>query len=526
MISGNMMTQTQIERRTLLATVLASSMAFIDSSALNVALDAIQKNFNVAGAQLVWVINAYLLMLAALILFSGSLGDHYGRKRIFQIGIVVFAGASVVCGVAPTIELLTAARVVQGIGGALMIPGSLAILSATYSPERRGQAIGLWSLFSTVTTVAGPVVGGALASAGLWRVIFLINIPLAIVSLIALRGVPESNNPEQASQPLDFPGAFFITAGLALFTFGAIELGRSGEQTGVSPQIALLCVISGVAAFILFLVIESRSKHPMLDLKLFRSRNFSGANLMTAFLYGALSGALLFLPLNLIQIQRYSETNAGVATLPVSILLAVMSPLMGRFLGRIGARLPMTLGTLIVGLAFFLFSLTGLTAGEADYWTTFFPGILCIGIGMGLVVTPLTTTVMSALPSEYSGTASGVNNAVTRSAQVLTIAVFSIIAINVFTASMNARTASLNLPNDARAALTIEAQKLGNAQPPQGLDGAAQTEVTQAIRLSFVEMFQQMMRVAAVFCVISAVVSALTIRNVKIDANPVAEGGL
>src|SRR5262245_5184045 len=363
-------------RWVLVATITASSMAFIDGAALNVALDALQRDLRATGVDLIWIINGYLLFLASLILLGGSLGDHYGRKRIFRIGIVLFSSASFVCGISPNTTILIAARMVQGVGGALMVPGSLAIISASFGPDERGKAIGTWSSFATITTLVAPALGGFLAGAGLWRAVFFINIPLALLSLYALTKVPETRD-EASPRRLDYPGTVLIALGLAGLTYGTIGLAQSNGASAFDP-IPLTAVIGGIAAILGFVWVEARSDHPMVPLTLFKQRTFLGTNLDTIFLYGALSGTTLFLPLNLIQVQGYSADLAGLTLLPLLLLLASLSPIMGRLLPRTGPRLPMVLGPVLVGTAFILLSLPGLTNGPADYWTTYFPAIILL----------------------------------------------------------------------------------------------------------------------------------------------------
>src|SRR6185437_5968985 len=314
--------RTAVEIWTLVATILASSMAFIDSSALNVVLSNLQRDLNASGAELLWIVNAYLLMLAAIILTGGALGDRYGRNRVFGIGIAIFAAASLACGLSPTIGILLAMRVIQGIGGALMVPGSLAIIAANFRASRRGMAIGTWSSFSTLTTMAGPAIGGVFASLGVWRLVFFINVPLALVALFALTHVPETRD-EEATGRFDIWGTLLIVLGLFGVSYGAIGLGNGSGAQGVNP-LDVVALVGGIAALVGFVVVEMRISHPMMPLSIFRSRTFAGTNAMCVFLYGALSGALFFLPLNLIQIQGYNPALAGLATLPFSILLAAL----------------------------------------------------------------------------------------------------------------------------------------------------------------------------------------------------------
>jgi EmrB/QacA subfamily drug resistance transporter len=487
-----------IETWTLIATILASSMAFIDSSALNVVLSNLQHDLGADGAQLLWIVNAYLLMLAALILTGGALGDRYGRNRIFGMGIVIFATASLACGLSPTIDILLGARVIQGIGGALMVPGSLAIISANFRASRRGMAIGTWSSFSTLTTMAGPAIGGVFASLGVWRLVFFINLPLAVVALFALMHVPETHD-ETVTGHFDLMGTQLVVLGLFGITYGAIGLGNHADDA-----LAALALPLGVLSLALFVVVEMRSAHPMMPLALFRSRAFAGTNAMCVFLYGALSGTLFFFPLNLIQIQGYNPAFAGLASLPFSILLAALSPVMGRMTDRFGARLLLTIGPAIVAVGFALLALPGITIGPIAYWWTYFPAILVIGLGMGITVAPLTTTVMGSVSSQHSGVASGINNAVTRSAQVLALAILGAVAIFTFTNTLQARAATLPLSPEQRATLVADAGKLGATTPPPGLSAKAVAQVHTAVQESFVGTFRLLTLIGSAMALASA----------------------
>jgi EmrB/QacA subfamily drug resistance transporter len=492
----------------LISTILTSSMAYIDSSALGVALDALQKDLQALGADLLWIVNGYTLMLASLILIGGSLGDRFGRKRVLGIGVVLFSLASCVCGLAPNTTVLIVARVVQGIGGALLVPGSLAIISAMFSDADRGKSIGTWASVTTLATLAGPVFGGWLASNGLWRWLFFINIPLALVSLYGLTQFPESKD-ESATGRLDIPGALLVTIGLASLTYGAIEFGQRGSpDLIVDPLIALVVAVITLIAFV---IVESRSANPMLKLSLFKSRTFSGTNLMTLFLYAGLAASLFFLPLNLIQVQGYDPTLAGFSSIPTILLLSLLSPYMGRVVDRYGPRIPLTIGPIIAGVGFFLLSLPGITDGPSAYFVNYLPGILAIGIGMGITVTPLTTAVMGAVSSGQSGIASGINNAVARSAQVLAVAILGAIALLSFSNVLRTRTIDLPLTAENRQTLDAEAANFGNTKPPDSLDENTRVQVTQAIRQSFVHAFRQITIVAAVLAWISAVVSFILV---------------
>ncbi|NDJ77589.1 MAG: MFS transporter [Chloroflexi bacterium] len=499
-------------RWTLFSTILASSMAFIDGTALNVALAALQDDLDATGGELIWIVNGYLLLLASLILLGGSLGDHLGRKRVFGSGIMIFAGASLVCGFAPSTTVLIGARFVQGIGGALMVPGSLAIITALIDSSDRGKAIGTWSAATTITTISGPVLGGVLAGAGLWRFVFFINLPIAALTLYGLSKVPE-NRDDNASRELDFPGAALSVIGLAGLTYGLVTLGERGIATGVQRPSVWIALAASVVAFPVFILRESRTPHPMVNLNLFRSRTFSGANGITALLYGALSGGLLFLPLNLIQAQGYDAATAGLTFIPFSIMLAILSPWAGGLVDRYGPRLLLTIGPSIVGLSYFALALPGLTDGFADYWLTYFPGVLGIGIGMGLTVAPLTTSVMGAAPTAQSGVASGVNNAVARSAQALSTAIFGALALVAFSFLLENASEDIVLASDARDQLADEANDLGNAEPPDGLAPATEAAVERAIDEAFVDTFRLTVIGAGIMCLLSGALAAVVLRK-------------
>lgn len=498
-------------RFVLIATILASSMAFIDGSALGVVMPTLQMDLNASGSDLIWINNSYLLMLASLILIGGALGDQYGRNRIFGIGIILFTVASLACGFAPNAALLIIARAVQGIGGALMVPGSLAIITANFPPETRGGAIGIWSSASTITTLGGPILGGLLADAGLWRLVFFINLPLAVISLWALRRVPETRR-EGMSRQIDFAGAACITLGLAGLTYGLVTLGEQGVQTGLTDPLIIVSLLIGVVALVAVVWVESRTAHPMVTLSLFNSRDFSGANLMTAFLYGALSGGLFFLPLLLNQVQGYTSSEVSFAMLPFPIILGVMSPWVGRWSARIGPRLPLTLGPSLVGLGFLALSAPFLTNGMAEYFSTYFIGIVLMGVGMGVTVAPLVATVMNAVPESSAGVASGVNNAVTRSAQALCTALFGALALTWFAGNLSAALAPLDLPDNAKTVLIADAGDLVEAEIPPTLTQAQTESATLAIRTGFILTFRTIMHIAAVLCFISAGLSAGVLR--------------
>lgn len=401
----------------LAAAILGSSLAFIDGTVVSVALPAMARELHASLVDMQWVVEAYTLFLSALLLVGGSLGDRAGRKRVFAIGVAIFASASLACALAPSLSLLLAARAAQGVGGALLVPGSLALISASFDREHRGQAIGTWSGFSGITTALGPLLGGWLVSHS-WRWAFFLNLPLAAVVLLLLIKVPESRNPHARS--LDLPGAALATVGLGGCVLGLVESSRRGWD----HPLVLGGLAIGAASLAAFLLIESRSAAPMLPLALFRSRAFAGANLVTLFLYGALATVFFFLPLDLIEVQGYTPLGAGAAILPLIVIMFALSRWAGGLVARHGARLPLLVGPTLAGAGFFALSLP--TVGGA-YAVTFLPGMIILGLGMSLSVAPLTTTVMNAVPEDNAGVASGVNNAVSRAAGLISIALLGIL---------------------------------------------------------------------------------------------------
>ncbi len=399
----------------LLATVLGSGVVMLDGTVVNIALPTIGRDFHTQLATLQWTVTAYTLTLAALILIGGSLGDRYGRRRIFVIGIVWFAAASLICGVAPNTTILIAARALQGIGGALLTPGSLAIIQASFHPDERAHAIGLWSGFAGLTTAVGPFVGGYLIEAVSWRLIFLINLPLvAAVLWVALRHVPETRG-SQARERLDLTGAALTAFGLGGLIYGLIE----GPARGWSSPVVLASLVAGALFFAAFVLVEWRSSHPMLPLAIFRSRQFSGANVVTFLVYGALGGAIFLIPLQLQQSLGYSPLASGAALLPVTLIMLALSSQAGKLSQRIGPRIPMTVGPIVAGAGLAL--LWRVQPGQ-PYVTTFLPAILVFSLGLVTTVAPLTAAVLAAAPVGNAGLASAVNNAVARAAGLIAVA--------------------------------------------------------------------------------------------------------
>jgi EmrB/QacA subfamily drug resistance transporter len=499
----------RVGRWVLVATTLASSMAFIDSTVVNVALPALQANLNATIADVQWVIEAYSLLLAALLLVGGSLGDHYGRRRIFLLGVAVFALASAWCGCAFDIMQLIFARAVQGFGAALLVPGSLAIISSSFAESERGRAIGTWSGLSAITTAIGPVVGGWLIEHVSWRAVFFINVPIAVlVVLISGRFVPESSDKE--SSGLDWLGTIIGTVGLGALVYGLIESSR----LGLDDRSVIVVIVAAIFVLSVFLFVEARLSHPMLPLPLFRSRTFTGTNLLTFLLYAALGGTLFFLPLNLIQIQHYTPTAAGAALLPFILIMSLLSRWSGGLVTVYGPKLPLVIGPMVVAAGYALFILP--SAG-GNYWMTFFPPAVVLGLGMAITVAPLTTTVMSSVSQNRVGVASGVNNAVARTAGLLAIAVLGIVMLQIFKHALDRRLLESKLPTSVIQSLETQSTKLAAITIPQNLDLATKRLIRQAIDESFVAGFRSVMAIGAALAGASGIITLTLIRTARPD---------
>ena len=490
----------------LAATILGSSMVFIDGTVVNVALPALQAKLNATSVDVQWVVESYALFLAALLLLGGSLGDHFGRRRIYAIGVVLFALASVWCGLAPNILQLIVARAVQGIGGAMLVPGSLAIISASFPEEERGKAIGTWSGSTAITTAMGPVIGGWLIEHVSWRAVFFLNLPLAIaVLLLVVRFVPESRN-EEDSKELDLLGAGLATLSLGAIVYGLIESSR----LGLSSPTVIGSLIAGTIIFGAFILVEARVKHPMMPLKLFSSRNFAGANMLTLFLYASLAGTLFFMPLNLIQVQGYSATAAGAATLPFIFIMFLLSRWSGGLVKRYGARLPLVVGPIIAAAGFALFLRPGV---GGSYFTTFLPAIIVLGLGMAISVAPLTTTVMNSVKQSHAGIASGVNNAVSRTAGLLAVAVFGLTMFHAFNSCLDRRLNQMPITVEVCQALNTERLKLAAADIPHSVDEETRKSIAQAIDECFVFGFRRVMLLGAGLALAGSVLAWVMIRG-------------
>ena len=478
-------------RLVLVATILGSSMAFLDGTVVNLALPTLQKVFAADISSVQWVVETYALALASLLLVGGSMGDLYGRRKIYVYGVLLFAISSVACGLANSIAWLIVARAMQGVGAALLVPGSLALITAIFPEETRGRAIGTWSGFSAVTAAIGPVAGGWLIEHFSWRWVFFLNIPLALAVVALCVKVPETRD-ENAVGGLDWIGAALTTVGLGGITYALIEWPSGSHR----PVLAAIAVGASLALAALGYV-ERQASSPMIPFGLFRSRNFTGSNLLTFFVYAPLGALMFFTPLDLIQIQHYSATKAGAAFAPFVLIMFVFSRWAGQLVGRYGPRLPLTVGPLITSIGFALFAMA---PQSGHYWTSFLPAVLVVSVGMTITVAPLTTTVMNAVPTSEAGVASGINNAVSRLAALISIAAFGALLVTVFNASLDRRLATLSLPSDLLAQihanrLQLAAMKVSNGQ------------ASQAIAASFVRAYRSVIWWAAASIFVGALIA-------------------
>ena len=479
-------------------------MTFLDSTVLNVALPAVQTDLGASAHDVQWIYGAFALLLSALLLVGGTLGDRYGRRRAFVLGAAVFAAASVWCALAPGPGHLVAARALQGVGGALLVPASLAIVGASFERKLRTKAIGAWAALSGTAMAVGPVLGGWLVETVSWRVAFLIVLALASVAVpIALLHVPESRDP-QARRP-DLAGALLATGGLAGLVYGLIE----SSASGFGDPAVLAALILGVLALAAFVLVECRGKDPMVPLSLFRSGEFGGANLVTLLFYMALTGSLYLLPFLMMHVHGHSAFVAGSVFLPFVAMAFLIGHLSARICARFGTRVPLVVASLAVAAGLLLFALPG--AEHGSYWTSFFPAMVVQGFGMALVITPLTAAALGSVESARSGLASGVNNAVTRIAGLLAVAVLGMIVYATFSANLDARLEGMDLPRVVRSELEAAKADLGAAEVPESVDARTEARIKRAIEESYVAGLRAVMLVSTGLALASALAATLLV---------------
>ncbi|MFL5900560.1 MAG: MFS transporter [Solirubrobacterales bacterium] len=503
------------QRLTLIATILGSTVVFLDSTVVNVALPAIADNLDAGLAGQQWVVEAYMLTLVSLLLVGGSLGDQFGRRRMFVTGLVAFGVVSALCAVAPSVEFLVAARALQGIAGALLVPGSLAIVAATFEGAARGRAVGTWTAWTGIATVLGPAGGGALVQALSWRAVFWVNLPLiAITVALTLHSVRESRDPD-AFRGIDWTGIGLSAAGLGGPVFALIEQ----PTRGWSDPVVWVPLIAGIACFALFILHEARARHPMLELSLFRIRNFWVANVTTLAAYAGLIGGLFFVVLFLQQVAGYTPVQAGLATTPISLILFFLSPRWGKLASGTGPRLPMTAGPIVGGIGLLLLLRVG---ASADYATEVLPAILVFGLGLSATVAPLTATVLDSVEERHVGIASGVNNGVSRVAGLLAIAILGAVISAYFGSTLDSNLG--NRPLGPRAEQTIsDAKAQPLAVPKTGRLPPRQAErVATASADASTSAFHLGIGIAGILMIVGGTVSGFGIENPrrKIEAVP------
>jgi EmrB/QacA subfamily drug resistance transporter len=483
----------------LAATILGSSMAFIDGTIVNVAAPKFQSTFHANVVDVQWVIEAYGLLLSALILTGGALGDRLGRRLVFLLGVTIFALASAACGLATSIHFLVFARSVQGIGAAMLVPGSLAIISASFDENSRGRAIGTWSGFTAITMALGPILGGWLIEHASWRWAFFLNVPLAAaVVVISLRHIPESRS--SGAERLDGTGALLATASLGGVVTGLLESSKLGWR---NPLI-IASLFGGVVFLLLFLWVETRVSSPMVSLSLFKSRSFLGANLLTLFLYAAIGIFFFLFPMTLMQVHHYSATAAGAASLPVILLLFSLSRWSGGLVGHYGGKIPLIVGPMLVAAGFVLFAVF---SHGGRYWKTFFPASLVLGLGLAMTVAPLTTVVMASVDKDHTGAASGINNALARLAGVIAIAILGIVMVKSFSTRLDRSLASLPLDSKAISEIRSKEIELAGMDLPKNLDANARAAARTAISEGFLYGFRMVLFSCAGLSIASAVVA-------------------
>ena len=489
-------------RPSLVVAILGSTMVFLDGTVVNVALPVMQRVLGATLAQMQWIVESYALALASLLLVGGALGDRLGRKRVFVAGTILFAIASAACGTVSGATALIIARGVQGVGGALLVPGSLALITAAYPEQTRGRAIGTWSATSAITAAIGPVLGGWLVTHASWRWLFFFNVPIAAaVIALAVRGVAETRNESETGR-LDFAGALFAVLGLGAIVLALLDAPSAG---GLAQPRILALLAAGIAALAAFVLVEARTAHPMMPLALFRSRTFTGTNLLTLMLYASLGGGLFFIPFDLVQVRGYSPAAAGAALLPIIILVSGLSPFAGAVVARFGARLPLVVGPLVAAAGCVLLAIA---PASGSYFVTFFPGLSVFGVGMGITVAPLTTAVMGSVDAQHAGVASGVNNAVSRAAGLLAVAALGVVLTTRFHRAFDAALDAMAAPKSVRDVMAAQGARLAGADL-SALDPSLRAGVQRALDAAYATGFRAMMLVCAALAVAGALFALL-----------------
>ena len=500
------MSEARRNRLTIIATILGSTVVFLDATVVNVALPALSDDLGTGLADQQWVVEAYLLALVSLLLVGGSLGDQFGRRRIFILGLGLFGATSILCAIAPSTGVLIGARALQGLAGALLVPGSLAILAATFEGAERGRAVGTWTAWTGIATVIGPAGGGALVEGISWRAIFWVNVPLIVVTMVlAHRNVRESVNPE-ADRRIDWAGILFSAVGLGAPVFALIQQ----PTHGWSDSMVYGPLIGGIAVFALFLVWESRYRHAMLDLSLFKVRNFSITNIETLVVYSGLIGAFFFITLFLPQTAGYTPIQAGLATTPVSVILFVLSPRFGKIATSIGPRLPMSIGPIVGGIGLLLMMRVG---SDPNYVTEVLPAIVVFGLGLSATVAPLTATALNSVPEHQVGIASGINNGVSRVAGLLAIAILGALISGSFTSTIDDKLSGTQLSPQAQSAVDSAKDKPLGAADTGDLSAAEASRVDDAVTDASTKGFHLGIAAGGILMIVGGVIAGIGLRN-------------
>lgn len=494
------------EHFALLLAVLGTGMVFLDETAVTLALPNLQRNLGANIGAVQWIWNSYLLTLVALLLIGGALGDRYGRVRVYAVGTIIFLAGSLGAALAPSVAVLIGTRLVQGAGGALMLANGLAIINVTIAPGQRGRVLGTWAIFVSLIKAVGPIPAGWLIDLFSWRVAFLLNVPLALLAAyVAINWVPDSRNGAATNGRLDWPGVLLLFISLAGLVYALIEGPSLGWR---HPQIVAAAVV-GVVAIALFLQVETHSANPILPPAVGRNLAFVGINLITVAHIVTVAGLHFFLALNLQQVQGFSSFATGLALMPISLLIALFSRPIGNLCDRFGPQALIVAGVMLMGLSFWLFSRLGI---ETTYWTSFFPVTLLFGIGLGLNIVPITSTALGTLPNQYSGLASGLNNAASRFASMLAVAVLGSVMVIRFKTALVAETAVLPVDAIVRGNLLARVRDLGAITLPNGLSQPVATALNQAVARAFVTAFQQTMLLCAAIILVGLAAFLLLLR--------------